>query len=53
MKLRKCPNCERYTLKMKCSRCDNETILPIPARFSPEDRFGKYRRRMKKMMEGD
>ncbi|UCE73344.1 MAG: RNA-protein complex protein Nop10 [Methanomassiliicoccales archaeon] len=44
--LRKCEECGRYTLKDKCS-CGNMTIVPQPARFSPQDRFGKYRRILK------
>lgn len=45
--MRKCASCEIYTLKDKCPRCDLPTIMPIPARYSPSDRFGKYRRAMK------
>jgi len=42
--LRKCPSCGTYTLKEKCVKCDSPTVMPIQARYSPEDRFGKYRR---------
>ena len=45
--LRKCSSCSLYTLKEKCPKCDLPTIMPIPARYSPEDRFGKYRRAAK------
>ncbi|MEW6069947.1 MAG: RNA-protein complex protein Nop10 [Candidatus Thermoplasmatota archaeon] len=45
--LRKCTHCASYTLKQVCNRCNSKTIIPIPARFSPEDRYGKYRRLLK------
>ncbi|OPY33208.1 MAG: Ribosome biogenesis protein Nop10 [Methanomassiliicoccales archaeon PtaU1.Bin124] len=46
--LRKCRNCDEYTLKDVCPRCGQSTIVPIPARYSPEDRWGKYRRMLLK-----
>jgi H/ACA ribonucleoprotein complex subunit 3 len=45
--LRKCPSCGIYTLNEKCPKCDSPTVMPIQARYSPEDRFGKYRRMMR------
>ncbi len=47
MKLYKCPKCRKYTLAEKCNNCGVRTITPKPAKFSPEDRYGKYRRMMK------
>jgi len=47
-KIRKCL-CGRYTLKEICPVCGSETKYSRPARFSLEDRFGKYRRLIKKM----
>lgn len=41
--LRKCTVCNRYTLKSKCSFCLVDTIDPKPAKFSPEDKYLKYR----------
>jgi len=41
--LRKCPNCNSYTLKKQCPKCGNETISPHPAKFSPNDRYARYR----------
>ncbi len=40
----KCLKCNEYTLKEKCPRCGSETVRPLPPRFSPEDRYGKWRR---------
>jgi len=48
--IRKCPECGRYTLKPKCRRCAKKTSDPSPARFSPQDKYGKYRRAMKKLI---
>lgn len=51
MKLLKCIKCDEYTLRKICPRCSEKTTNPRPAKFSPEDRYGKYRRMMKKEME--
>jgi len=46
--MRKCPKCGRYTLKRdKCPVCGSELVVPHPPRFSPEDKYLKYRLRMK------
>ncbi len=42
----KCSKCGKYTLKKIC--CGVKTISPKPAKFSPEDKYGSYRRRVKK-----
>ena len=41
--LRKCVECEKYTLKLKCTSCDHETISVHPAKFSPDDKYIRYR----------
>ncbi|WP_202318436.1 RNA-protein complex protein Nop10 [Archaeoglobus neptunius] len=46
--MRKCPNCRRYTLKETCPKCGAQTYMPIPPRFSIEDPYGKYRRRLRR-----
>ncbi|MFQ6050660.1 MAG: RNA-protein complex protein Nop10 [Candidatus Hydrothermarchaeota archaeon] len=46
--LKKCKRCNTYTLMEKCPVCNQETSNPHPPRFSPEDPYGKYRRRLKK-----
>lgn len=28
-------------------------MMPIPAKYSPDDRYGEYRRRLKREMEGE
>jgi H/ACA ribonucleoprotein complex subunit 3 len=42
--LKVCRGCGRYTLGTKCPECGGVTRTPHPARFSPSDRYGKYRR---------
>ena len=39
----KCDKCGKYTL----SSCCGSTFMPKPAKFSPEDAYGKYRRQVK------
>ncbi|TQD25122.1 RNA-protein complex protein Nop10 [Methanolobus sediminis] len=43
-KIFKCRNCGRYTLEAVCPKCGSDTFRPQPARFSPLDPYGKYRR---------
>lgn len=38
-----------YTLQAKCPACGATTAQPGPAKYSPEDRYGKYRRQLKLM----
>ncbi|SES63853.1 H/ACA ribonucleoprotein complex subunit 3 [Methanococcoides vulcani] len=43
-KIRKCAQCNVYTLKESCPECGEPSGNPLPARFSPLDPYGKYRR---------
>ncbi len=47
MKMRKCKSCKIYTLKEACPKCGRPTVFPGPVAFSPEDKYGKYRRQAK------
>ncbi|MFH1972920.1 MAG: RNA-protein complex protein Nop10 [archaeon] len=47
-----CKKCQKYTLKDKCPNCGEKTITSKPAKFSPEDKYGKYRRQYKKQQQG-
>lgn len=51
--LRTCTSCDRYTLKENCAECGSKTRDPAPAKFSPEDKHGKYRRRLKRLNEAE
>ncbi|MGB9709106.1 MAG: RNA-protein complex protein Nop10 [Infirmifilum sp.] len=46
--LHKCSQCGMYTLRSdKCPYCGGELRAAHPAKFSPEDPYGDYRRKMK------
>jgi H/ACA ribonucleoprotein complex subunit 3 len=46
--LRKCVKCGKYTLNQEsCPICGGNLRIPHPAKFSPEDRYAKYRRAMR------
>jgi len=45
--LKKCRACGTYTLKDACPACGEPAGNPMPPRYSPEDRYGVYRRRLK------
>lgn len=39
-----CKSCDHFTLKDKCPKCNKKTINPKPAKYSLDDKWGKYRR---------
>jgi len=43
----KCISCGNYTLKEKC-KCGGKSVTPKPPKYTPEDKYGKYRREVKK-----
>ncbi len=45
-KILKCRVCGAYTMKEK--HCNEKTFSPKPGKYSPEDKYGKYRRIAKK-----
>jgi H/ACA ribonucleoprotein complex subunit 3 len=52
MALRRCPGCGGYTLEDKCFHCGGPTERAGPARYSPEDHYGSYRRALKRQGRG-
>ncbi|MDG6964820.1 MAG: RNA-protein complex protein Nop10 [Nitrososphaerota archaeon] len=42
----KCSKCSRYTLAEQCKRCGERTVTVHPARYSPDDRYARYRTRL-------
>jgi H/ACA ribonucleoprotein complex subunit 3 len=42
----KCPNCNKYCISEKCS-CGAKAIENKPPKYSPEDKYGEYRRKVK------
>jgi H/ACA ribonucleoprotein complex subunit 3 len=47
--LKRCTQCQEYTLQEACPRCGGAAKPPRPAKFSPEDQYGEYRRRLKRL----
>ncbi len=46
--LRKCRACGKYTLNQEeCPYCGGEAKVPHPAKFSPHDKYARFRRTMK------
>jgi H/ACA ribonucleoprotein complex subunit 3 len=51
--MRKCAACGEYTLKEACPHCAAKVLDPRPAKYSPEDHYGEYRRRLKRLTKGE
>jgi H/ACA ribonucleoprotein complex subunit 3 len=48
--LRKCDKCGNYTLNQeRCPVCGGAVHIPHPAKFSPEDKYAKYRQAMREV----
>lgn len=47
-KIKKCFSCNKYTLKNICLLCGKNVEVIKPGKFSPDDKYGKYRRLAKK-----
>ena len=43
----KCSKCNKYTMKDVCE-CGGKAVLVKPQKYSPEDKYGEYRRKVKK-----
>lgn len=39
----KCLDCGRYTVLEECSKCGGKTVTVHPAKFSPDDKYSRYR----------
>ncbi len=51
--LRKCKNCQTYTLRDKCEKCGGPAVSPHPAKFSMDDKYRKYKILMKRLSENE
>ncbi len=49
--MHRCRDCGRYTLQDVCPACGGPAGNPMPPRYSPEDRYGAYRRAL--MRQGE
>jgi len=47
-----CKKCMVYTMDEICPKCGEKTVSKNPPRFSPQDNYGVYRRRLKKLEKG-
>ncbi len=41
--IRKCTACGSYTMDEKCPACGGKTQVAIPPKYSPMDRFQRFR----------
>ncbi|MBS3144429.1 nucleolar RNA-binding Nop10p family protein [Candidatus Woesearchaeota archaeon] len=46
-----CTKCKKYTIKTTCPQCKTPCLSSKPAKFSIEDKWGKYRRMAKQSAE--
>ena len=44
-KLKICPSCKEYAMRDTCA-CGAETRSAHPPKYSPQDKYAKYRRKM-------
>ncbi|HLD00731.1 MAG TPA: nucleolar RNA-binding Nop10p family protein [Candidatus Nanoarchaeia archaeon] len=44
----KCILCGKYTLLKNCPECSKEVVPPKPPKFSLEDKYASYRRKIKR-----
>ncbi|HOI71895.1 MAG TPA: RNA-protein complex protein Nop10 [Methanobacterium sp.] len=51
MKMKKCRECYEYTIQESCPYCGGDVGEIYPAKYSPEDKYGKYRRLLKKQIK--
>lgn len=48
--MHKCTSCGDYTLQTDaCPKCNGKVEAARPAKYSPEDHYGEYRRKLKRM----
>jgi H/ACA ribonucleoprotein complex subunit 3 len=51
--LKRCTKCQEYTLQEACPRCGAVAKPNRPAKFSPEDQYGEYRRKLKRLDQAE
>lgn len=39
----KCEKCSKYTMEAKCPQCGETTKMAAPAKYSPDDKYARYR----------
>ncbi|MDP3066766.1 MAG: RNA-protein complex protein Nop10 [Methanobacteriaceae archaeon] len=51
MKMRRCRLCSEYTIQDQCPHCGGGVKVVYPPKYSPEDKYGKYRRMLKEQSQ--
>ncbi|HMK53481.1 MAG TPA: RNA-protein complex protein Nop10 [Methanobacteriaceae archaeon] len=51
MKMRRCRLCSEYTIQNQCPYCGGGVKVVYPPKYSPEDKYGKYRRMLKEQSQ--
>ncbi|MHB1262204.1 MAG: RNA-protein complex protein Nop10 [Thermoplasmatota archaeon] len=51
--LKRCLQCKEYTLQDTCPHCGGAAKPNRPAKFSPEDNYGEYRRKLKRLDQAE
>jgi len=46
-----CKKCDLFSMLSNCPKCNTEIHQTIPAKYSPEDKYAKYRRMAKENLE--
>lgn len=44
----KCVGCGQYTMEGACPKCGSKTVGIKPQKYSPDDKYGDYRRKAKR-----
>jgi H/ACA ribonucleoprotein complex subunit 3 len=39
----KCVKDSKYTMEAKCPQCGEATVMAAPAKYSPDDKYARYR----------
>ncbi|MFA5246392.1 MAG: RNA-protein complex protein Nop10 [Candidatus Micrarchaeia archaeon] len=42
--LKYCKKCKLYTMAESCPKCGQQAATPHPAKYSPQDKFARFRR---------
>jgi H/ACA ribonucleoprotein complex subunit 3 len=53
MHILKCKSCGTYGLTATCTKCGGPSVKPKPPKYSPEDKYGEYRRQYKEEHEDE
>lgn len=48
----RCEKCNSYGLSANCP-CGGKRVFPFPPKYSPDDRYAKYRRQAKEEAKAD